>query len=98
MRRDARPAPGVLDAIAEADAVVFCPSNPVVSIGPILAVPGIRDAVAARRDRAAGVSGIVGDGPVAGMADKLMPAVGIEVSAVGVAAHYRDAARRVVAR
>lgn len=87
---DARPAPGVLDAIAEADAVVFCPSNPVVSIGPILAVPGIRDAVAARRDRAAGVSGIVGDGPVAGMADRLMPAVGIEVSAVGVAAHYRE--------
>ena len=69
---------------------MFCPSNPVVSIGPILAVPGIRDAVAARRDRAVGVSGIVGGGPVAGMADKLMPAVGIEVSAVGVAAHYRE--------
>ena len=87
---DARPAPDVLDAITEADAVVFCPSNPVVSIGPILAVPGIREAVAARRDRAVGVSGIVGGGPVAGMADKLMPAVGIEVSAVGVAAHYRE--------
>jgi len=69
---------------------VFCPSNPVVSIGPILAVPGIREAVAARRDRAVGVSGIVGGGPVAGMADKLMPAVGIEVSATGVATHYRD--------
>ena len=87
---EARPAPGVLDAIGRADAVVFCPSNPVVSIGPILAVPGVRDAVAARRDRAVGVSGIVGGGPVAGMADKLMPAVGIEVSAAGVAAHYRD--------
>ena len=87
---EARPAPGVLEAIAGADAVVFCPSNPVVSIGPILAVSGIRDAVAARRDRAVGVSGIVGGHPVAGMADKLMPAVGIEVSAAGVADHYRQ--------
>jgi LPPG:FO 2-phospho-L-lactate transferase len=86
----ARPAPGVLEAIADAETVVLCPSNPVVSIGPILAVPGVRDAVAARRDRVVGVSGIVAGGPVAGMADKLMPAVGIEVSAAGVAAHYRD--------
>jgi LPPG:FO 2-phospho-L-lactate transferase len=86
----ARPAPGVLAAIAEADIVVVCPSNPVVSIGPILAVPGVRDAVERRRDRVVGVSGIVGGGPVAGMADKLMPAVGIEVSAAGVAVHYRD--------
>lgn len=86
----ARPAPGVLEAIVEADMVVVCPSNPVVSIGPILAVPGIHEAVVARRDRVVGVSGIVGGGPVAGMADKLMPALGIEVSAAGVAAHYRD--------
>jgi LPPG:FO 2-phospho-L-lactate transferase len=87
---ESRPGPGVLEAIRKADAVVFCPSNPVVSIGPILAVPGVRDAVAARREHAAGVSGIVGGGPVAGMADRLMPAVGIDVSAAGVAAHYRD--------
>ncbi|HEX6132207.1 MAG TPA: 2-phospho-L-lactate transferase CofD family protein, partial [Actinomycetota bacterium] len=86
----ARPAPGVLDAIASADAVVLCPSNPVVSIGPILAVPGVREAVAARRDRAVGVSGIVAGAPVAGMADKLMPAAGIEMSAAGVAAAYAD--------
>jgi LPPG:FO 2-phospho-L-lactate transferase len=86
----ARPAPGVLAAIAEADVVVFCPSNPVVSIGPILAIPGMREAVAARRGRATGVSGIVGGSPVAGMADKLMPAVGIDVSALGVAVHYRE--------
>ena len=86
----ARPAPGVLAAIAEADIVVVCPSNPVVSIGPILAVPGVRGAVERRRDRVVGVSGIVGGGPVVGMADKLMPAVGIEVSAAGVATHYRD--------
>ena len=86
----ARPAPGVLEAIADAEVVLICPSNPVVSIGPILAVPGVRDAVIARRDRTVGVSGIVGGAPVAGMADKLMPAVGIEVSAAGVAAHYEE--------
>jgi LPPG:FO 2-phospho-L-lactate transferase len=84
----ARAAPGVLEAIAEADAVVLCPSNPVVSIGPILAVARVREAVVARRDRTVGVSGIVGGAPVAGMADKLMPAAGIEVSAAGVATHY----------
>jgi LPPG:FO 2-phospho-L-lactate transferase len=86
----ARPAPGVLEAIRDAEAVVFCPSNPVVSIGPILAVPGIRDAIVARRSSTVGISGIVGGAPVAGMADKLMPAVGIEVSAAGVARHYRE--------
>jgi LPPG:FO 2-phospho-L-lactate transferase len=85
----ARPAPGVLDAVASADAVILCPSNPVVSIGPILAVPGIRDAVAARRDRVAGVSPIVGGMPVRGMADRLMPAAGVEVSAAGAADCYR---------
>jgi LPPG:FO 2-phospho-L-lactate transferase len=86
---DARPAPGVLEAIAAADAVLLCPSNPVVSIGPILAVPGIRDAVAARRDRVAGVSPIVGGAPVRGMADRLMPAAGLEVTAAGAAEAYR---------
>ena len=85
-----RPAPGVLDAIATADVIVLAPSNPVVSIAPILAVPGIRDAVASRRDISVGVSGIVGGAPLGGMADRLMPAVGIEVTAAGVAEHYRD--------
>jgi LPPG:FO 2-phospho-L-lactate transferase len=87
---DAAPAPGVLDSIAEADVVVVCPSNPVVSIGPILAIPGVHDAVAARRTVAVGISGIVGGAPVSGMADKLMPAAGIEITAAGVAEHYRD--------
>ena len=85
----ARPAPGVLEAIEAADAIVVCPSNPVVSVAPILAVSGVRDAVAARRERAAGVSPIVGGAPVAGMADRLMPAVGLEVSALGAASAYR---------
>jgi LPPG:FO 2-phospho-L-lactate transferase len=85
----ARPAPGILEAIGAADAIVLCPSNPVVSIGPILAVAPIRDLVAERRDRAVAVSGIVDGAPVSGMADRLMPAAGIEVSAAGVAEHYR---------
>ena len=84
----ASPAPGVLDAIGSADAVVICPSNPVVSIGPILAVRGIREAVAARP--VVGISPIVGGRPLAGMADRLMPVVGLEVSAVGAAHAYRD--------
>ena len=86
----AAPAPGVLGSIAEADIIVVCPSNPVVSIGPILAIPGVRDAVTSRRGAAVGISGIVGGGPVSGMADKLMPAAGIEVTAAGVAEHYRE--------
>jgi LPPG:FO 2-phospho-L-lactate transferase len=84
----ARPAPGVLDAISRADVVVLPPSNPVVSLGPILAVPGVRDAVRARRAVVAGVSGIVGGAPLAGMADKLMPVVGLEVTAAGAATAY----------
>lgn len=83
-----RPALGVLDAIAGAEAIVLCPSNPVASIGPILAVPGIRDALAARRPDVVGISGIVGGAPLAGMADKLMPVAGVEVTAAGAAACY----------
>jgi LPPG:FO 2-phospho-L-lactate transferase len=85
----ARPAPGVLEAVATADAIVLCPSNPVASIGPILAVPGIREALATRRSDVVGVSGIVAGAPLAGMADRLMPAAGAEVSAAGAAAWYR---------
>lgn len=85
----ARPAPGVLEAISGADAVVLCPSNPIASLGPILAVPGIRDRVASRRDAVAGVSPIVGGAPLAGMADRLMPVAGFAVSALGAAECYR---------
>jgi LPPG:FO 2-phospho-L-lactate transferase len=87
---DARPAPGLLEAIAGADGVLLCPSNPVVSIGPILAVPGIRDALASARCRKVAVTPIVGGAPVRGMADKLLPAWGAEVSALGVARLYAD--------
>ncbi len=84
----ARPAPGVLESIEAADAVLVCPSNPIVSIDPILAVPGVRDTVAARRDVVVGVSPIVGGAPLRGMADRLLPVAGVEVSAAGVAEHY----------
>jgi LPPG:FO 2-phospho-L-lactate transferase len=86
---DARPAPGVLEVIREADAIVLCPSNPVASLGPILAVPGIRPALERRRDHVVGISGIVGGAPLAGMADKLMPVAGVEVTAAGAADAYR---------
>ncbi|MFD7509574.1 2-phospho-L-lactate transferase [Streptomyces sp. NPDC059853] len=82
------PAPGVLEAIAAADAVVFPPSNPVVSIGTILAVPGIREAIADAGVPVVGLSPIIGDAPVRGMADKVLAAVGVESTAAAVARHY----------
>jgi LPPG:FO 2-phospho-L-lactate transferase len=82
----ARPAPGVLEAIAASDFVLFPPSNPVVSIGVILAVPGIADAVATKT--VVGVSPIIGGAPVRGMADACLTAIGVQTSAAAVAAHY----------
>jgi LPPG:FO 2-phospho-L-lactate transferase len=82
----ARPAPGVLDAIAAADFVLLPPSNPVVSVGVILAVPGIAAAVQAKT--VVGVSPIIGGAPVRGMADACLAAIGVETSAAAVAAHY----------
>jgi LPPG:FO 2-phospho-L-lactate transferase len=82
----ARPAPGVLEAIEAADFVVFPPSNPVVSIGPILAVPGIRAAVESKV--VVGVSPIIGGAPVRGMADACLTAIGVQTSATAVAAHF----------
>ena len=86
---EAKPALGVIPAIDEADVVVICPSNPVASVGPILAVPGIADALLDRRSRVVGISPIVGGAPLRGMADRLMPTVGLEVSAAGAARAYR---------
>jgi LPPG:FO 2-phospho-L-lactate transferase len=83
---DAAPGPGVLEAIAGADLVLLPPSNPVVSIGTILAVPGIRDAVAAKT--VVGVSPIIAGAPVRGMADACLTAIGVATSAAAVAAHY----------
>jgi LPPG:FO 2-phospho-L-lactate transferase len=82
----ARPAPGVMEAIAAADVVLFPPSNPVVSIGAILAVPAIADAVRAKT--VVGVSPIIGGAPVRGMADACLAAIGVPATAEAVAAHY----------
>ena len=84
----AAPAPGVLEAVSEADVVVLPPSNPIVSIGPILAVPGLRDAVVDGPAPVVGVSGIVGGRPVKGMADTCLAVVGVEPTAGAVADHY----------
>jgi LPPG:FO 2-phospho-L-lactate transferase len=86
----AAPAPGVLEALDHAETIVVCPSNPVISIGPIVAVPGVRDALRRRRDRVVGVSPIIAGAPVKGPADRLMGPLGMEVSCVGVARAYRD--------
>jgi LPPG:FO 2-phospho-L-lactate transferase len=89
----AEPAPGVLEAIACADAILVCPSNPIVSIGPILALRGMREALRAARAPVVAISPIVGGAPVKGPADRLMRAQGVEVSARGVAGMYRGLAR-----
>lgn len=85
-----QPAPGVLEAISGAEVVVICPSNPAISIAPILAVPGIRDTLAGRRETVVGVSPIIAGAPVRGPADRLLSGTGVEVSAAGVAGLYAD--------
>nr|WP_206037705.1 2-phospho-L-lactate transferase [Rhodococcus sp. HNM0569] len=84
----ATPAPGVLDAIEHADLVLLAPSNPVVSIGAILAVPGIRGALRTTRAKVVGVSPVIGGKPVRGMADECLEVIGVETSAEGVGRHY----------
>ncbi len=84
------PAPGVLTAIEEADTILVCPSNPIVSIGPILAVQGVREALEASRAPIVAVSPIVSGAPIKGPAHTLLRALGVEVSATGVARFYRD--------
>jgi LPPG:FO 2-phospho-L-lactate transferase len=84
----AKPAPGVLEAIAAADAVLIAPSNPVVSIAPILAVAQLKEAVVEGRAPVVGVSPIIGGAPVRGMADACLAAIGVEVSAEAVGRHY----------
>jgi LPPG:FO 2-phospho-L-lactate transferase len=84
----ATPAPGVLEAIADADLILVAPSNPVVSIGTVLAIPGIREAVAAASAPVVGVSPIIAGAVVRGMADACLTAIGVETSAEAVALHY----------
>ena len=87
---DARPSAAVLDAIAEADLIVIGPSNPFLSIGPILALPGMRDAVITARGRVVGVSPIVGGRALRGPADRMLTSLGHDSTALGVARLYRD--------
>ncbi|MFP6639477.1 MAG: 2-phospho-L-lactate transferase [Myxococcota bacterium] len=86
----ATPGPGVLEAIAGAKKIFICPSNPVVSIGPILAVPGVLHAIRASTAPRIAISPIVGGAPVKGPASQLLRGIGVEVSALGVARHYRE--------
>ena len=86
----ARPAPGVIEAIEQADGIVISPSNPLISIGPILAVPGIREALRKRRADVVAVCPLVGGKSLKGPSDKMMAELSYEVSAVGVASLYRD--------
>lgn len=84
----ARPGPGVLEALRAADSIVVCPSNPVVSIGPLLAVPGMEEQLESARDRIVGVSPIIAGAALKGPADRLLREMGFESSVVGVARWY----------
>ena len=86
----ARPAPGVLEAIAAAEGIVVCPSNPLISIGPVLGVPGVREAVRGARAPAVAVSPVVAGASLKGPTDKMLAGLGHDVSALGVARLYAD--------
>jgi LPPG:FO 2-phospho-L-lactate transferase len=88
--KEAKPAIGVLDSIKNSELVIVCPSNPVVSIGTILAVDGVRDALKDSSARKIAISPLVAGAPIKGPADKLMRGLGLEVSAYSVAKLYRD--------
>jgi LPPG:FO 2-phospho-L-lactate transferase len=92
----AGPAPGVLEALDAAELIVIAPSNPIVSIGPILALPSLREALRARRSSVVAVSPIIDGRALKGPADRLLGELGAEVSALGVAAHFRDVIGSIV--
>jgi LPPG:FO 2-phospho-L-lactate transferase len=87
---EAKPAPKVIDSILDSDGVIICPSNPIVSIGTILSVNGVEEALKETKTKVVAISPIVGGKPIKGSADKLMQGLGLEVSAYGVAAFYQD--------
>ena len=86
----ARPAPGVLEAICDADRILICPSNPLISIGPILAIPGVHDQVRAQKEKVFAVCPIVGGKSLKGPSDKMLTQLGHEATALGVAKLYAD--------
>ncbi|MEV8615623.1 2-phospho-L-lactate transferase [Amycolatopsis sp. NPDC051373] len=85
---EAKPGPGVLEALGEADLVLFAPSNPVVSVGTTLGVPGVREALRKSRAKVVGISPIIGGKALRGMADACLTAIGVETSAEAVGRHY----------
>ena len=87
---EAQPAPGVIEAIAEAEAIILCPSNPFISIGPILSIPGVREALRARRHSVIGISPIVGGRAIKGPAARMMKSMQLRPSAIEVAKLYLD--------
>jgi LPPG:FO 2-phospho-L-lactate transferase len=87
---EAKPAPGLLDAVAQAEAIILCPSNPFISIGPILAIPGIREALRNKREQVTAISPIVGGRALKGPAAKMMKSMGLRSAAVEVAKLYAD--------
>jgi len=88
--KSAKPAPGVIEALRQTDTIVICPSNPLISIGPILAVPGLRQALRKRRKSVLAISPIVGGKSLKGPSDRMMRQMGSDASALGVASLYRD--------
>lgn len=92
----ARPAPGVLEALEGARSIVICPSNPLISIGPILAVPGVREAMRKRRTQVVAVCPIVGGKSLKGPSDQMLAQLGHNVSALGVARMYQDICGTIV--
>jgi LPPG:FO 2-phospho-L-lactate transferase len=93
---DARPGPDVVSSITTAERLVICPSNPIVSIGPVLAVPGVEEAVASRRDDAIAISPIIAGAALKGPADRMLAELGHESSVVGVARLYAPLAATLV--
>jgi LPPG:FO 2-phospho-L-lactate transferase len=87
---EAQPAPGVIEAIAEAEAIILCPSNPFISIEPILSIPGVREALRARRHSVIGISPIVGGRAIKGPAARMMKSMQLRPSAIEVAKLYLD--------
>ena len=92
----ARPAPGVVEALDEAATIVIAPSNPLVSVAPVLAVPGVREALIRRRSSVVAVSPLVGGKALKGPADRLLRELGHDAGAAGIAAYYRDVAATLV--
>ncbi|HUJ38951.1 MAG TPA: 2-phospho-L-lactate transferase [Candidatus Acidoferrales bacterium] len=92
----ARPAPGVLEALWQADGILICPSNPLISIGPILGIPGVREALWQRRDRCIAVSPLVGGKSLKGPSDKMLSECLMDASSCGVAVLYEDIASVLV--